>query len=301
MYKKIVLFFICLSIILSFSGCISISSPENETGKPNQPNRRSEYSQMVISSHSISPEEYYIESQGGTDYIMIRQDAFEPCFRIPYMINPFPSVTLYEDGQISIVWGDEYDTYFLQIDLQVGSTKAILNGNEYEMGMAPVIQNGVLYIPSNFFISLLEMESEFNRELDTFIVDRTEDFPKEILVGNWSDINTNLFVGYQDLVSGAVSLPSYAESYSFTEDGSYRTIIISTGGFEDAFILHEGKYQVYGNTIVAYNVRETLYKGTPLKLVHEDKLLDKPYYERINNYNPDENKIQLTFWLYRVD
>ncbi|NLX65069.1 MAG: hypothetical protein GX022_09930 [Clostridiaceae bacterium] len=147
------------------------------------------------------------------------------------------------------------------------------------------------------------MENKYDRKLDILFVDRIEDFPKDILVGTWSDNNTNLFVRFKDPITGMVGAPSFAEAYNFRKDGTYRLIMISTGGFTDTFLYLEGKYVIHGNTIIFYDVRETLYQGEPIKLVHQNKRLDYEQYQYIHDYypGPDEEAIKLTFRLTRIE
>jgi len=112
-----------------------------------------------------------------------------------------------------------------------------------------------------------------------------------------------LFVRFKDPVTGLTEAPSFAEAYNFRKDGTYRLIMISTGGFKDTFLYLEGKYIVHGNTIAFYDIRETLYQGEPLVLVHQNKRLDNEQYEYIHNYypDPDEEAIKLTFRLSRIE
>lgn len=306
--KKYISILMCFLIFASFSGCGTDSDDEaekkrsrtisNKTEKTNKLD--SDYERIVICGHELHVDDYYMKNKSGTDCLMVESEAFKFSFKIPYMPNPYPDLEHHKNGLISIVWEDR-NGVFLKADLEEGSTKAIINGGEYDIGMAPALHNGILYIPSNFFISLLEMEETYDRKLDTLFIDRSESFPKDILVGKWSDIDTNLFVGYEDITTGLVELPSFAQAYAFNKDGSYRLIMISTGGLKDTFLHLEGKYVLHGNTIACYDIFETLYEGEPLQLVHKNKRLDYPHYEYINNYNPNEEKIELTFWLSRFE
>lgn len=305
--KKFLSVLLCLLLSISFVGCgEEEKEEEKKSSRPKSSKTEkksdfdSEFERLVICSYELSEDKYYIKSKSGTDYLMVEYETFKYSFRIPYLPSSYPDLSRDKNGLISIEWNDRNEI-LLQANLEVGSTKAIINGAEYDMGMAPEFRDETLYIPSNFFISLLEMDKKYDRKLDTLFIDRKEDFPKEILLGKWSDISTNLFVGYQDLTTGLVELPSFAEAYAFNKDGTYRLIMVSTGGYKDAFLHLEGKYIIHGNTIACYDILETLYEGTPLKLVHEDKRLENPHYEYIANYNPDEDKIELTFWLNRVE
>jgi hypothetical protein len=55
-------------------------------------------------------------------------------------------------------------------------------------------------------------------------------------------------------------LSSFANAYVFNKDGTYGRIMVSAGGFDDAFIQQKGKYKIFGNTIMFYDIREAISK-----------------------------------------
>ncbi len=306
--KRYISIFMCFIVFISFSGCgAETVEKEKRSSKPksNKTEKKredSDFERIVICGHELHKDDYYVKRRNGTDYLMVKAEAFKFSFKIPYLYSTYPDVEQHNNGLISILWKDR-DEIFLKADLEEGSTTAVINGREYDMGMAPVLRNETLYIPSNFFISLLEMEEKYDRKLDTKFIDRIEDFPGDILLGRWSDIDTNLFVGYKDYITGLVDLPSFAQAFSFNKDGSYSIIMVSTGGYKDTFLYLEGKYVIHGNTIACYDIHETLYEGGPLQLIHKNKRLENMHYEYINNYKPgpDEEQIELTFWLSKAE
>ncbi|MGI6084403.1 MAG: hypothetical protein ACOYIF_03015 [Acetivibrionales bacterium] len=306
--KKYISILMCFFVLFSFVGCGEESDDKEERRSSREKSSKTEkksksdwdYDRIVICGIELYDDEYYIKRKSGTDYLMIERSKFKSCFKIPYLPNSYPDFQYPDDGLFSIIWEDG-DKIFLRADLAEGSTKVVINGKEYDMGMAPEYRNDKLFIPSNFFIALLEMEDTYDRKFDILFIDRKEDFPKDILVGMWSNIDTNLFVGYKDITSGIVDYPSFAQGYAFNKDGTYRVIMISTGGFENTFLYLEGKYVIHGNTIACYDILETLHKGDSIQLVHRNKRLDYPHFYYIYDYDPDPNeeRIQLTFWLKR--
>ena len=128
-----------------------------------------------------------------------------------------------------------------------------------------------------------------------------EDFPAELLIGTWSSLNTDLFTGYEDITTGLVYLSSFATSYIFKEDGTYRLRAVSVGDFKDKFLELNGKYKIIGNTIMCYDIIETLYEGKPFMLVHKDKPLENFHFDFIWNYDAEKDKIEIgSFWLNRM-
>ena len=311
--KKYISILLCFIFFISFAGCGAENVYEEETRKRPKSERTektrdkserdySDYKKIVICGRELYDNEYYIKQKKGSEYLMIEAEAFESAFKIPYLPYTYAKVERHDDGLIRIFWEDK-DDIFLFVDIKEGSTNAVINGKEYDMGIAPEFKDDAIYIPANFFIKLLKMEDKLDKKLNTLFIDRIEDFPKDILVGTWSDNNTNLFVRFKDPVTGLTEAPSFAEAYNFRKDGTYRLIMISTGGFKDTFLYLEGKYIVHGNTIAFYDIRETLYQGEPLVLVHQNKRLDNEQYEYIHNYypGPDEEAIKLTFRLSRIE
>lgn len=126
--------------------------------------------------------------------------------------------------------------------------------------------------------------------------------PPAIMEGTWSTSHTNLFTGFQDMVTGAIGLSSFDWSYSFHPDGTYRMIAVSSGGFQDTIIIQSGKYRHMGSTIIYYDQYEALYKGNPLVLVYEEQYMeDRLEFSLIEGYNQEEDKVKLGInWFYRL-
>ena len=104
------------------------------------------------------------------------------------------------------------------------------------------------------------------------------------------------------MVTGAISLPSFDWSYCFNPDGTYRVVAASCGGMKDGIVIQTGKYQLIGNTIIYYDEIETLYEGTPLMLIYEERHMgDRINLEFIDDYNQEEDKIMLGLtWYHRI-
>lgn len=101
------------------------------------------------------------------------------------------------------------------------------------------------------------------------------------LIGEWSRggafsaeyINGNISVETMAIVNG--------EYYQFNADGTFKYIISTLGGtvggirYESIIVYDSGTYKVEGNTIIFSNIVQTVYKGTPLVLIHKDKKIDE--------------------------
>ncbi|NLX65068.1 MAG: hypothetical protein GX022_09925 [Clostridiaceae bacterium] len=81
---------------------------------------------------------------------MINAEAFEAAFKIPYLPYTYANVEWHNNGSIRIFWNDKGDDIFLNIDLKEGSTNAVINGKEYDMGIAPDFKNDTVFIPGIF-------------------------------------------------------------------------------------------------------------------------------------------------------
>ncbi len=256
--------------------------------------------QIVVNDMEIFQDDYRIKEKQGFDYIFISAEKFRYAFKWPYVGNyTYPEIDI-SDGSISASWRDE-ESIVLQVNMQEGNTEALVNGTQVDIGIAPYSENGKLYIPINLLISAMEMNVETNSRGDILFIQYKSDFPRDILLGTWSDVNTDLFTGFQDIASGAVSLSSFATAYEFSSDGTYGLRMASVGGFNDTFIMQRGKYEVMGSTIMCYDIIETVYKGKPFKLMYEDKSLTEPQYWFIGNYNDPEDKIEIGgMWLNRI-
>jgi hypothetical protein len=158
-----------------------------------------------------------------------------------------------------------------------------------------------MYIPINLFISAMEMDVETSSNDDTLFIQYKDNFPAEILAGTWSDTGTDLFAAIKDIESGSGNLPSYATAYRFNSDGTYELIKVSAAGINDTIIKQRGKYKVMGNTIMYYDIFETIYKGSPFSLKYEDEPVGRSHYEFIFNYDSKEGIVEIGgFWLNRI-
>lgn len=252
---------------------------------------------VVLNDFDYSAEDFRLLEKGGSTYIFINAEKLKFGLKVPYAgYYSYPDVTA-ENGGIIINWknGDEI---ILQVDMQEGSAEALLNGQTVEMDMSPYREGGKTFVPINIFMAALEMGAEADESTNSLLIQYEEDFPKDILAGTWSDVNTDLFTGFKDITTGLVSLASFATAYRFEKDGTYMLRMVAVGGFKDTFISQTGKYRIIGNTIMFCDIVETLYKGNPFVLVYEDKHLEKPAYSFIFNYKPEENKLEIdAMWL----
>lgn len=254
---------------------------------------------LVINDTEVFWDNFAIKQKDGFSYIFIESEMFKYAFKYPYAgYYTYPEVDV-SLSSISASWSDE-NGVLLKADMQEGNAEAVINGVNTDIGMAPYRTNGKMFIPINYFMSVLGMDTEKSIKGDILYIQYQDEFPEDILAGKWSDTNTNLFVGFQDITTGAISLPSFATAYEFNEDGTYGMRMVSAGGFNDTFIAQKGRYRVMGNTIMFYDIVETVYKGSPFTLSYEDKLLERPQYSFINNYNHVEDRIEISgFWFNR--
>ena len=253
---------------------------------------------LVINDFDMTSGDYRIVEKDDITYIFITIEKAKYAFKYPYVgYNTYPEVTESQE-RIIINWKNNNEE-FLQIDLQIGNSEAQVNGMTVDLGMAPYREGEKTFVPINLLMAALEMDIAEESTKDILFIQLKKDFPVEVLAGTWSDVNTDLFTGFKDIASGLVGLSSFATSYMFEKDGTYKLCMISVGGFYDKIIHHTGKYRIMGNTIMFYDVVETLYNGNPFKLVHEDKYLEKPYYDFIDDYNAHEDWIKID--LFRLD
>ena len=274
-----------------------------DSGTDNDVNKGSyNWDQIVINDTEVFRDNYFIKEKDGFYYIFIEAERFKYAFKLPYAGSyTYPEVDILGDS-ISISWSDGEQTV-LKVDLQEGNSEALVSdmkadaGTKVDTGMAPYSSNGKMYIPINLFISAMEMDVETNSNEDTLYIQYKNTFSKDILVGTWSDTNTDLFASFKDITTGAVSLSSFSTAYMFNDDGTYGLRMVSAGGYNDTFIAQRGKYKIMGNTIMFYDIVETVYKGSPFTLMYEDKLLGRPQYSFIYNYDSKEDKIEIGgFW-----
>jgi hypothetical protein len=258
------------------------------------------WDQIVINDTVIFRDNYHIRSKDGFYYIFIDAERFKYAFKLPYAGSyTYPEVEII-GGNITASWSSGEDTV-LKVELKEGNTEAVVGGTKVDAGMAPYSVGLKMYIPINLFISAMEMDVETSSNDDTLFVQYKNTFPAEILAGTWSDTETDLFVKLKDIEGGSVVLPSYATAYRFNGDGTYELIKVSAGGINDTIIKQRGRYRIMGNTIMYYEILETVYKGAPFTLKHEDKPVDRPHYEFIYNYDTKEKIIEIGgFWLNRI-
>ena len=138
---------------------------------------------------------------------------------------------------------------------------------------------------------------------DRLCLQYEDDFPLDILVGSWSYSNVSIFTGYKNLITGEISFPSFDCTYTFNADGTYRIGLASSGPYlPPAILFQTGKYKVIGNTVIYYDVYETLYKGRPLVLQYEKKHMgDRLGFDFINDYDAENDKIRFLDWYNRFE
>ncbi len=246
---------------------------------------------LLINDFEIKKENVIIKEKAGESYIFINADEFKYAFKYPYLTNIYPEFYR-QDNTFAATWSDN-NTALLEIIMEVDNPTFSVNGQAADAGMGPFKSGEAYYIPINLFIAAFDMKVDYDKEANSILVQFNKDFPKDILIGYWSDIDTNLFTEFKDPSTGAKSLSSFANAYIYNTDGTYMLRMLAVGGFSDTFIQQSGKYKIIGNMLMHYDISETLYKGTPFVLQYKNKLLDKPEYNFINNYYPDENRIEI--------
>lgn len=255
---------------------------------------------LVINDFQLDKGDYSVKVVGSDSFIFIPYDKFKYAFKYPYSGDYcYPDITE-ENDEITTAWKDSKGDVYLNVVMKMDSAEATVNGGSVDIIAGPYLNNGRVMIPINLFIQALKMKAEVFNGI-TYI-ECEENFPQDTLAGSWYSSDMNVFTGFKDLTTGAVSLPAFASSYTFNKDGTYHMGMISAGGFSDTLILQNGKYKIIGNTVIRYDIVETIYKGTPFKLDYKDKKKDKPEYDFINNYNTDEDKIEIAgFWHHRPE
>lgn len=255
---------------------------------------------IVINDTAIFRDNYDIKNKDGFYYIFIDAERFKYAFKLPYAgSHTYPNVEVI-GGKITATWNSG-DDIVLKAELSEGNTEAVMNDTKIDAGMAPYSERGKMYIPINLFISAMDMDVESSSNNDTLYVQYKNVFPAEILEGTWSDTGTDLFTTLKDIEMGSSTLPSYATAYKFYSNGTYELIRVSAGGFNDTIIKQRGKYKVMGSTVMYYEIYETVYKGSPFTLKHEDRPVGIPNYEFIYNYDSGESKIEIGgFWFNKL-
>lgn len=256
--------------------------------------------QIVVNDMEILADNYRIRGKDGIEYILISTDKFKYAFKLPDAgYYTYPEVNVL-GGSISIEWRNASGTV-MRADMQEGSEEAVINGTRVFIGIAPFSQNDKMFIPINFFISERGMSSEESIENNTLYIQYEKDFPDASLIGTWSDSDIDLFDRTEAIKAGATGDISYGTGYLFRTDGTYGLRMVSIGGGNGIFILQEGKYRIMGNTIICYDIVETVYSGSPFTLQYKDKKLDKPQYLFIYNYEKKAGKMEVGgFWLNRL-
>jgi len=259
-----------------------------------------DWDQIVINDTVIFRDNYNIRNKDGFYYIFIGAERFKYAFKLPYAgSHTYPEVEVI-GGSITAEWSSG-ENVVLKAEMREGSTEAIVGGKIVDIGMAPYIIAGKMYIPINLFISALEMDVETSSNDNILFIQYKDAFPAEILSGTWSDTGIDLFAAAKDIEGGSGNLPSYATAYRFNSDGTYELIKVSAAGINDTIIKQRGKYKVMGNTIMYYDIFETIYKGSPFSLKYRDEPVDRPHYEFVYNYDSKEEIIEIGgFWLNRV-
>lgn len=273
---------------------------ENFTGTGNMiESEPYDWNQIVINDTEIFRDSFLIYEKNDLYYIFIDTERFKYAFKLPDAgSNTYPEVDII-DRNISMIWRKGESTV-LRVDMQEGSTEALIDGMKVDTGMAPYKEGGKMFIPINLFISAMKMDAETGSNKDVLYIQYKDAFPKDNLAGTWSDTKTDLFVDFEYITTGALPLSSYETAYRFNDDGTYGFRMVGVGGVNDTFIAQEGKYKIMGNTLMFYDIFETVYKGTPFMPVYNDKLLGRPQYSFIYNYDSRENRIEIGgFWYYR--
>ena len=255
---------------------------------------------IVINDTAIFRDNYEIKNKDGFYYIFIEAERFKYAFKLPYAgSHTYPNVEVI-GGKITATWNSG-DDIVLKVELSEENTEAVMNDTKIDAGMAPYSERGKMHIPINLFISAMDMDVESSSNNDTLYVQYKNVFPAEILEGTWSDTGTDLFTALKDIETGSSTLPSYATAYKFYSNGTYELIRVSAGGSNDTIIKQRGKYKVMGSTVMYYEIYETIYKGSPFTLKHEDRPVGIPNYEFISNYDSGESKIEIGgFWFNKL-
>ncbi|HOE56813.1 MAG TPA: S-layer homology domain-containing protein [Bacillota bacterium] len=275
------------------------SSGSSDKGSSPEGDNSYDWDQIVINDTEIFRDNYFIKEKNAFYYIFIEAERFKYAFKLPFAGSyTYPEVDI-TGSNIRISWSNGEKTV-LRVDLQKGNTEALVSGAKIDAGMAPYEESGEMYIPINLFISAMEMDVETTSSGDILYIQYKNAFPGDILAGTWSDTNIDLFDDLKDVTSGSTILPPYATAYRFNDNGTYELRMVSSGSNNEKFIAQRGKYRIMGNTIIFYDILETVYKGVPLILIYEDKSLGRPQYSFIYNYDSKKGRIEIGgFWYNR--
>jgi hypothetical protein len=254
---------------------------------------------LVINDIPIGEKDYILDKESNSSEIMLDSEVFKFTFKLADSSSIYPEF-ITENGKITTVWSDNGEPA-LKVDMIEGSKEASMNGKPIEIKTAPKTIDERLYIPISPFIDALKMKETYDEALKIKLIHCQEDFNKDLLQGNWSDSDSDLFKTFKDATAGTESLPSFAVGYQFNKDGSYRYIIIGADGFKDTLLQLEGKYKILGNTIIYYDILETIYEGNPLELVHKDLKREHPYFDFIGDCDSENSQIVIgDFFLNKV-
>lgn len=256
------------------------------------------YKQLLINDILISSDNYSSVEKGDKSYILIAADKFKYAFKQPNSgYYTYPEVNIF-GSSISITWNST-NGKAAHVEMQANNTEALLNDIKVDMGVAPYSKYGKMFIPIDFLITERRMVAEERDKNGILYIQYDEDFPKESLIGSWSDSNHNILENIDVITEGTLEPTAFSTGYRFNADGTYSHSMASIlKDVNDTLILEKGQYRISGNTILCYDVTETVYKGYPLALQHADKARDTSQYLFIYNYEPQNRKIEIGgFWL----
>lgn len=259
------------------------------------------YKQLLINDILISSDNYSSMEKEGKSYILITADKFKYAFKQPDSgYYTYPEVNII-GSSISITWNST-NGKSMHVEMQANNSEALLNDIKVDMGVAPYSKYGKMFIPIDFLIAERRMFAEAGNKDGILYIQYTENFPEYALIGSWSDSNHNILENIDAITKGTLEPTAFSTGYSFNSDGTYShsmASILKDGN--DTLILEKGRYRISGNTILCYDITETVYKGYPLELKHADKARDMSQYLFIYNYEPQNQKIEIGgFWLNRL-
>ncbi len=268
-------------------------TPVEEPANKEDPSTETWNGNIIIIDFQFKPDQYVISEINGDSFIFIPYQQFGTLFKMPAKSDYglFPQVYMKEET-IIVNYRDDKGETAMNITMEVGSSTAYLNGGPIDIFAGPYRDGDILYVPVNLFLELFEMQNVMFQGRLCF--EYPKDFPQTILEGSWSTSSVSLFTSYQNITTGAISMPSYEKSYSFNTDGTYRLAYASCGGFMDTFLMQNGKYKVIGNVIIFYDQYETLYQGSPLTKIYEKRHMgERMEMNFIDDYNEETDKIRL--------
>ncbi len=256
---------------------------------------------LIINDQEYKKDEYVISEIDGESYIFLPYERYKYPFKMPYNDNySYPDSNL-QNGKITTAWKNKEGEINLEVIMTVDSSVAYLNGQQGDITVSPYYKGDTLYVPINLFIELFSMKVELFQ--GRLCLQYEDDFPLDMLVGSWSYSNVSIFTGYKNLITGEVSFPSFDCTYVFNADGTYRIGLASSGPYlPPAILFQTGKYKVIGNTVIRYDVYETIYKGRPLVLQYEKKHMgDRLEFDFIYDYDTENDKIRFLNWYNRFE